>query len=771
MKKMRILTVVLAVALCVIGLSLVSPKAHAETVSGGAFGDNLTWVLDSDGTLTISGTGDIPATCVNQNAPWYTQREQIKTIILEDGITSIPEKVFSSYKNLVKVTMGDTVTSIGRSAFWGCQNLSSIQLSKNLTSIADDVFSYCSDLAQIEIPEGVTEIGSYAFSACYDLESITLPSTLTHVKSMAFNSCNRLVNIYISDISAFMNITVEEHNNVHIMDANRYDKTLYLNGKPVTELVIPDGISEIAPGIFYGCDFTSAVIPNSVTTIGESAFAYCRSLTNVVIPNQVTQIGDGAFAGCEKLTAVTIGKNVCSIGIGAFMDCLQLQHVTIPDSVVIVKDHAFWNCTALTTATIGKGLSQINRGMFSGCGSLASITIPGNISTIGERAFEKCSNLTSVTMGNGVTSIDQYAFWRCYNLKNVTFPDSLTVIGRYAFSECSSVKDLVFGTDLREIKEYAFEKCTSLVNVEFSDGITTIGTCAFDRCHSYEIIILPASVKTIGANAFYSVWHILYKGSGGLSFSSVTSSAMESNSIHVNCTGDEIKSSVVAPTCTKYGYTAHLCTCCNEIRHNQLTDATGHSYGPWYIAKEATYESKGIERRDCHYCDKYETKEIPVIRHTDKDNDHVCDVCGSKFCETHTEELLPATDATCTQEGLTEGKKCSHCDAILKVQEVIPASGHEFGQWTQIKAPTTESSGLEERLCNHCGETEQRTVEPTATPAPSEPSSATPTTPPTAQSVPSADTKPVDPIVIALIVAGALAIAGGTVVILMKKKK
>ena len=761
MKRTRFFAVALAIVLCVICISLASTNAYAETISSGTFGDNLQWVLDNDGTLTISGAGDIPASCVYQAAPWYAQREQIKTIIIEPGITSIPDSAFEWYKNLDKVTMGDTITSIGPSAFRGCQELSDITLSKNLTVIEDHTFSNCSDLTELVIPEGVTGIGSYAFSSCYDLASITIPSTVTYVKSMAFNSCNSLVKVYVSDISAFMNIMVENDNNIHIMDANRRDKTLYLNGKPVTELVIPYGISEIGPGAFCGCDFTSVVIPDSITIIHESAFEFCRSLTNVVIPNQVTQIGENAFSGCEKMTGVTIGQNVRSIGAGAFMDCTQLKHVTIPDSVTTVESKAFWNCTALTTATIGKGLAQIKHGMFSGCSSLTSITIPGNVSTIGERAFEKCSALTSVTMGEGVTSINQYAFWRCYSLQQVNFPDSLSVIGRYAFSECSSMKDLVFGTGLREIKEYAFERCSSLHNVEFKEGITTIGSCAFDRCQKYEIIILPASIQSIGYNAFYTVWHILYKGTAGLSFSSVTPSAMESNSIHINCTGNEIKSSVIAPTCTAFGYTAYTCSICNDVRHNQLTDATGHSYGAWYIAKEATFENTGIERRDCKNCDKYETKEIPVKRHVDKDIDRVCDVCGNKFCETHTEELLPATNATCNQDGLTEGKKCAHCDAVLRAQEVIPAIGHNFGQWMQAETP-----GVEKRVCDGCGESEQRTASSLTEPSPTEPSSTQPAT-----QIDSCDADdPVDPIVIVLIVAGAVAVAGGAAVILRKNK-
>ena len=215
------------------------------------------------------------------------------------------------------------------------------------------------------------------------------------------------------------------------------------------------------------------------------------------------------------------------------------------------------------------------------------------------------------------------------------------------------------------------------------------------------------------------------------------------------------------PTKEAEGVKTYTCSICNDVRHNQLTDATGHSYGAWYIAKEATFENTGIERRDCKNCDKYETKEIPVKRHVDKDIDRVCDVCGNKFCETHTEELLPATNATCNQDGLTEGKKCAHCDAVLRAQEVIPAIGHNFGQWMQAETP-----GVEKRVCDGCGESEQRTASSLTEPSPTEPSSTQPAT-----QIDSCDADdPVDPIVIVLIVAGAVAVAGGAAVILRKNK-
>lgn len=771
MKKTRMFSVILAIALCIIFFGLVPNKTRAEAPSSGTIGENLTWTLENDVTLTISGTGEIPESSASRLAPWYSQKYFIETIIIGDGITSIPKAAFEFYENLKKVVLPDTVTSIGASAFRECRKLSDINLPAKLTIIEEDTFNLCYGLTEIVIPHGVTTIEDGAFYDCHYIKSITLPSTVKHIEDGAFTSCGGILNFYIDDLAAFMNIDAI----ANILGKNGNDKTLYLNNTPVTALVIPDGIEEIASYAFKGFNFTSVEIPDSVTKIHDGAFTLCRNLTTVDIPEQVTLIGASAFSNCEKLTSVTIGNNVNSIGAGAFRGCTQLRQIAIPNSVTSMGNFAFEDCSALTNATIGTGLTQMNYGMFSNCSSLATITIPGNVSTIGERAFKDCTNLTSVTIGEGVTSIGALAFVNCSNINHISFSDSVAVIGPNAFEGCSALQNIVFGKGLQVIEQSAFERCKNLLSVEFPDGLTTIQDRAFYLCEKYELVTLPASIKNIGVNAFYGVWHILFKGTesqwNSFYFDNMVIGSLDRKQIHFNCTGNELQSEVIAPTCTKIGYTSYTCSRCKAVRENQLTKAIGHSYGSWYIAKEATFANKGIERRDCKNCNEYEAKDIPVKTHTDKNNDSICDDCGSKFCITHTEELLPAKNATCTQDGLTEGKKCSYCDAILQAQEVIPASDHQYGEWT----PTSE--GLEERVCDLCGNKDQRQIETSTPPASSGTTSSQPTTQPNtipAEATPFDNDVPpqkVNPIVIVLIVTAAVAIAGGATVVFIKQKK
>lgn len=161
---------------------------------------------------------------------------------------------------------------------------------------------------------------------------------------------------------------------------------------------------------------------------------------------------------------------------------------------------------------------------------------------------------------------------------------------------------------------------------------------------------------------------------------------------------------------------------------------------------------------------------MSLVRALDKNNDSICDDCGSKFCINHTEELLLAKNATCTQDGLAEGKKCSYCDAILHAQEVIPASGHSYGEWTQTP------EGQEERICDLCGEKEQRQTETSTPPASSETIGSQPTaqpgTTPTESVLSDQEETPnkTNPIVIILIVTSMVIVAISATVILIKRK-
>ena len=290
--------------------------------SSGSCGDNITWTLDDDDNLTLTGSGQMADYNETYEHPWS---DNVKT-----------------------VTFAGDITGIGSSAFRGCSSLESI-----------------------EIPSSVTSIGEYAFSGCSSLKKV-----------------------YITDLSAWCRITFNSLSANPLCNGG----ALYLNGKEVKDLVIPDDVTKIGQRAFSGCSSLSSVtIPNSVTSIGDSAFSDCSSLTSIEIPNSVASIGEFAFYNCSRLSSVSIGNSVTSIG-----------------------DAAFYNCSGLESVTIGNSVASIGSSAFRGCSSLTSLDIPNSVTSIGRYAFSDCSSLTSVTIGNSVASIGDAAFRYCNSLKIIT---------------------------------------------------------------------------------------------------------------------------------------------------------------------------------------------------------------------------------------------------------------------------------------------------------------------------------------------------------------
>ena len=191
-------------------------------------------------------------------------------------------------------------------------------------------------------------------------------------------------------------------------------------------------------------EITSLSLPDGLTSIGRGAFYGCSSLTSVTIPNSVTSIGEYAFLGCSSLTSVTIGNSVTSIGNGAFGDCTSLTSITIPNSVTSIGTSAFLDCTSLTSVTIGNSVTSIGNGAFGACSSLTSIIIPNSVTNIEDNAFYDCSSLTSVTIPNSVISIGSGAFYHCSqvtmegttppSISASTFSDNATI-----FVPCSAM--------------------------------------------------------------------------------------------------------------------------------------------------------------------------------------------------------------------------------------------------------------------------------------------------------------------------------------------
>ena len=329
--KKRIFSFVLAVLMIA---SLLPAKAlAADVVASGTCvaegnGSNLTWTLDSEGVLTISGSGDMYNYGSSDfSAPWDGSRSRVKSVVIADGVTSIGEYAFFYCESLTSVTIPDSVTSIGKYAFFCCTSLTSVTIPDSVTSIGRFAFSNCTSLTSVTIPDSVTSIGEYAFYYCKSLTSMTIPDSVTSISSSTFASCTSL---------------------------------------------------------------TSVTIPNSVTSIGEYAFYDCKSLTSVTIPGSVTSIGLYAFASCTSLTGIWVAEGNShyandASGVLFNKDKTTLVQCpgafaayTIPDSVTSIGDNTFDHCTSLTSVTIPDGVTSIGWRAFSNCTSLTDVYYAGS---------------------------------------------------------------------------------------------------------------------------------------------------------------------------------------------------------------------------------------------------------------------------------------------------------------------------------------------------------------------------------------------------------
>jgi hypothetical protein len=510
-----------------------------------------------------------PAAVQAQDFAWTTNADNVSVTVTAytgaGGAVAIPDTI-----------TGLTVTSIGESAFENVASLTSIMIPSSVTSIGDDAFYSCTSLTNVMIPGSVTSIGNYAFQSCASLTSVLIPGSVTSIGYYAFSDCSSLVRVYFTGNTPsagpglfYGEIFQNPEQNIATLyylpgtagwssmfgglsavlwnpsSLSQFDYTTNAGTITITGYTGPGGsvtipfavndipVTSIGQNAFFDCtNVTSIMIPGSVTSIGEAAFIDCSGLASVNVPNSVISIGNYAFLGCTSLTIVTIPGSVNDIGYGAFSGCNSLTGVYFMGNAPSVDPNVFssdstatvyyssgntgWSSTFAGLSSLlwnSSSLSQFNftanAGTFTITGYIGTggaVTIPFVInglpvSGIGYDAFYPCSSITSVTVPGTVSSIGGSAFSFCVNMTNATLLDGVTTIPGEAFFNCSSLTNVTIPASVTSIGQQAFS-ATALTSVNIPGSVTNIGLFAFSVCGVLTNATIGYGVTMVGGAAF-----------------------------------------------------------------------------------------------------------------------------------------------------------------------------------------------------------------------------------------------------------------------------
>lgn len=474
--------------------SIMGAKIHCTDgtlLSSGTCGKSLNWILSEDGTLRITGTGNMDA-----DPTW--PKEQIVKVVVGKGATSISAKAFMDCTNLTTISLPETLRTIGTCAFYGCSNLDGVTLPSSLTAIGTSAFAECTALTSVAIPSGVTTVNMEAFKNCKSLTEVTVAAGVQKIEDNVFEGCENLESILLPSSL----------------------KTLgwyaFQNCKSLKSVTIPNGVTSIGDQTFMGCSsLTEVSIQGNVTEIGKGAFKDCTNLESISLPDSVSKIDWWAFESCAKLKSINLPAGLKELGFRAFMDCSSLESITIPGGVQVIDDWTFLKCTNLQSAVIQPGVTAIEKNAFQECINLENLELPDTLQKIGAAAFSSCDKLTEIKIPASVTEIERAAFTEC-PIEEIAIPAGVTKIMEDTFEYCKELRKVDLPAGLTEIKKYAFFGCEKLQSIIIPDGVTTLNERTFEGCKALTEISLPENLTTIiGDYVFFnceSLKTISYRG-------------------------------------------------------------------------------------------------------------------------------------------------------------------------------------------------------------------------------------------------------------------
>ena len=537
----RLLTVMTAATMTFGSIALVpasaaAVKSESVAVQSGTTGD-CTWTLDDDGTLTVSGNGEM-------GGYGYYQWDNAKKVIINEGVTAIGENEFFACYDLESVSIPSSVKTINKLAFALDEKLTDVTISEGVTFIGNGAFYECKSLTSISLPKSVKTIELGAFSRS-GLKSLIIPECVKSLECVS--GCENLTDVLVpAGVTDFSNYVFYNNRNgliiytpngsyaqsraedlgIEVLEPEDYpqdfswtldeDGTLTVSGKGNMQF----GENGKAP---WGTDIKKVIVKDGITAIRSNAFTNCRNLTEVTIPNSVKAIGSGAFSGCSALTSVNLPDGLKAIKSSAFLNCLRLSDVAIPGSVKTIEYCAFEGCKGLKTLTFSDGVTEIGDYAFRGSESLTRVIIPSTVTSIGTEAFfnSLCPPTVYGEKGSYVqTYADENDLYfepiENYPALSWSVDDNgvLTISGNTQnyFSGPQArtapwgkdVTAVVIKDGVKSIGNYAFYNCQKLKSITIPDSVTCIGDWAFGGCISLTTITLPDSITEIGYGAFYN---------------------------------------------------------------------------------------------------------------------------------------------------------------------------------------------------------------------------------------------------------------------------
>ncbi|MBQ8209109.1 MAG: leucine-rich repeat protein [Clostridia bacterium] len=454
-------------------------------------GTNLSWTLDEDGTLTVTGTGRMAPEAFNIDL-------RIKSVVIGEGVENIGEKAFYQCTNITSVTFPTTLTVIEKQGFYECKKLVDVEFSNGLIAINNEAFKDCDNLKSIVLPASLETLGYAAFIYCDKLESVVFPDSLKKIYEYAFQSCN------------------------------------------IQTIDLPDSLEIIGDYAFRHCELNGdIVIPENVNEIRSYAFAN-NPIRSISIGANVSHIGNNVFYGCNKLSAINVSADneIYSSYSGILYNKAATEIITVPVMVageIIIpatveefKSKIFNSCIYITDFAVEEGnkyytsvdgiLYSADKKTLIRCpeGRVEPVVIADGTELLGEYSFTHCVNLESVTFSDTIITIGKYAFYYCSNLKEITLSDSVTTIDEYAFWDCKNLSDITFSKSLQSIGSDAFWCCENLKSINLPDGLKTIGGNAFWMCDLTGNVVIPDSVEIMGSGVFWDNDNLqsVYIGSG-----------------------------------------------------------------------------------------------------------------------------------------------------------------------------------------------------------------------------------------------------------------